>query len=206
MSDPMVEPVAGLFVDLKGVYSKTPGVHVWDTRVGNHKDQWRHGTMSHIIHRSERKTIYDRYQAGESQASIALGYGVDSSTIGFNIRRYCEETGAVRKDPSGRKIPLEDLPSVFEAYSGGTTLREIAQVYEASQTVVLKSLQAWHMGTYRVPLPRRTQRLSRRIQIDEAEVVRRLYLGESERSIAGATGCSTGPIKRVKALSFGCET
>ena len=175
----------------------------WDTRVGNHRDQWRHNTMSHIIHRSERKTIYDRYHAGEAQATIAADYGVESSTITFNIRKHCEETGEVRKDPYPSIIPRSDLPSVFEAYEAGMSLREIGEVYDTSESRVLRNIQSWHKEMYRRPLPKRVVRLSRRVDLDESEVLRRRSSGESVRSIAKVMGCSTSPINRICSR---CET
>lgn len=179
----------------------------WDTAKGNHADRWEHGTMHHTIPREERKSIYARYQAGEAQKVLAEEYGVDPSTIGFNIRRYCEDHGLTRRDPRAKRIPDGDVAQVYRRYESGETLASIGDSYDGlSQTQVLRRIQKWHMAEFGKPLPPRTKRVTKRVQIDEIEVLRRIRMGESQRSIAADLGVSTGPIRRILEDSGTCSS
>lgn len=179
----------------------------WGTAESNQDDSWKHGTRVHIIHKSKRKEIFDRYQAGETQKSLAKEYGVSHVSVGYALKCYCKGTGDVLRGAyDNNLVPKEDLPRALKEYEAGRPLSSLAKEFGTKhynvQRYLKRYVEALVKSGKRTSVEFNRQKASPRSlsRKDQEEVVKLSEHGMSQREIARRMKVSVTPIRRALGL------
>lgn len=91
----------------------------------------------------QRKQIYKAWMNGSHHKALTKKYGVSSSAIGYQCRKYARENGFKIDSLQNRKIiPKEKMEEVYAKWESGITQLELGREYNCSQSGISRFLKS----------------------------------------------------------------
>lgn len=139
--------------------------------------------------------VIARYQAGETQTSIARAFGVHPATIWYHLRKHGvfvpgrdQPTGRPRRRRQRLPFTAQDEEDIERRYTGGENTDTIARSYSSKRETISRILR-------RRGIPPRTTRLFGRDT--EEQIVERYKRGDTVVSIARTFGCNPWTVRNI---------